>query len=150
MLALPESECQEILALFRKHLPHVPDAWLQELAANYGLNAVVDIDPNDVIAILSAAGQLHRIQISLAQDESLANIHRSIHEQLIELGVASRQVVASLIAIQNPSAKMEEVGKFIGLIINDCVNSIQKGWGWYESLPPCHLERKISWIICSR
>lgn len=69
MLALPESECQEILAMFRQHLPHVPDAWLQELAENYGCDAIADIDPNDVIAILSVPGKLHRIRISLSQHD---------------------------------------------------------------------------------
>lgn len=149
MLALPESECQEILALFRETLPHVPADWLEELAANYGQDAIKDIDPNDVIAILSVPGQLHRIQISLAQDQSQTEIHRRIHEKLIARGVEPRRVIASLLTIQNSSGKMEDIGKFIGLIIGDCVNIREQGWGWYQTQPLCNSTLKINRIIVS-
>lgn len=105
----------------------VPADWLEELAANYGQDAIKDIDPNDVIAILSVPGQLHRIQISLAQDQSQTEIHRRIHEKLIARGVEPRRVIASLLTIQNSSGKMEDIGKFIGLIIGDCVNIREQG-----------------------
>ena len=83
MLALPENECHETLSFFRQHLPHVSDVWLQELAANYGLDAVVDIDPNDVIAILSLPGKLHRIEISIEEHMLLIEAHRQANAELV-------------------------------------------------------------------
>jgi len=149
MLALPEIECQEILSLFRQHLSHVPDAWLQELASNYGQDAIKDIDPNDVIAILSVPGELHRIQILHAQGESPMDIHRRIHEELIARGIEPRRIIASLLTIQSYSAMMENVGKFIGLIIGDYADIREEGWGWYQTQPKLNSTLVTNRIIVS-
>ena len=147
MLALPESECREILELFRHHLPHVPDAWLKELAANYAQDAIKDIDPNDVISILSMPGHLHRIQIAPAHDESLVNMHRRIHEELIGRGIEARRIIASLLTIQNSAVRMDDVSELIGLITSDFANLREKGWCWYQSQPLCNLAKKICLIF---
>ena len=147
MLALPESECREILELFRQHLPHLPDAWLEELAANYGQDAIKDIDPNDVISILSMPGHLHRIEIAPAQDESLVNIHRRIHEELIGRGIEASRVIASLLTIQNSSVRMDDVSEFIGLITSDFANLRENGWCWHQSQPLFNLAPKICLIF---
>ncbi len=54
MNALSESECQEILCEFQSRLPHLPGELLTELAFNYLLEAPVELDPQDVIFMLSA------------------------------------------------------------------------------------------------
>ena len=146
MLALPENECQEILALFRQHLPHVPDAWLQELAGNYGLDAIVDIDPNDVIAILSVPGELHRIQISLAEREPPEAVHRRMRDELATRGIESWQSTASLLTIQDSSAKLAEIGEHVQRLVADCGERVKKGWAWYRSM---HLDdlKRLVWIV---
>ena len=134
MLAMPESECQEILALFRLHLPHVPDAWLQELAGNYGRDAVVDIDPNDVIAILSVPGELHRIEIPQAELVPPVEAHRQMNAELLARGIEPRKIVASLLTIQCSSAKLADVGALARL--PSCESAgVEKGWAWYLPKP---------------
>lgn len=134
MIAMPESECQEILALFRLHLPHVPDAWLQELAGNYGRDAVVDIDPNDVIAILSVPGELHRIEIPLAEHVPPVEAHRQMNAELLARGIEPRKIVASLLTIQCSSAKLADVGALARL--PSCESTgVEKGWAWYLPKP---------------
>jgi len=135
MLALPESECQEILALFRQHLPHVPDAWLQDLAANYGLDAVVDIDPNDVIDILSGSEKLYRVQIQLVQHEPLENVHRRMRDELTRRGMRTDQITASLLTIRDSSAKLADIGHIAWITAADCMSNASKGWAWYTPVP---------------
>lgn len=146
MLALPETDCLEILALFRLHLPHVSDTWLQELAANYGQDAVVDIDPNDVVAILSVPGELCRIQLSLAKHEPLDEVQRRVHCELAARGVKRGQVVASLLTIVDASAKLADVGDLVGMLARDFPEDIKRGWCWY--LPQSiFVEQKITCFL---
>lgn len=148
MLAMPESECQEILALFRLHLPHVPDAWLQELAANYGRDAVVDIDPNDVIAILSVPGEFYRIEIPLAEHVPPVEVHRQMNAELLARGIEPRKIVASLLTIHDSSAKLSEVGKVVRSTEECCANAAIKGWAHYAQTS-CSGCVKIIWaVIC--
>jgi len=149
MLALPETDCLEILALFRRHLAHVSDKWLQELATNYGQDAVVDIDPNDVIALLSFPGQLRRIQLSLAMHKPLAEVQRRARCELAEQGVERGQVVSSLLMIMNSSAKLADVGELVEMLARDFPDDTMRGWCWYQ--PQTILaEQKITWfLICS-
>lgn len=134
MLAMPESECQEILALFRLHLAHVPDAWLRELAANYGRDAVVDIDPNDVIAILSVPGELHRIEIPLTEHVLPIEVHRRMNTELMARGIEPRKIIASLLTIQCASAKLADVGALARLLLCESTG-VEKGWAWYLPNP---------------
>ncbi len=131
MLALPESECQEILAMFRQHLPHVPDAWLQELAENYGCDAIADIDPNDVIAILSVPGKLHRIRISLSQHDYPQKTRSRLHDALIAQDIEPGLILACLLTIHDSSVKLGEVGELIGQVFNVCSRNEMKGWACY-------------------
>lgn len=135
MLALPEADRQEILMLFRQYLPHVPDAWLQELAANYGKDAVVDIDPNDVIAILSVPGELHRIQLLLSQYESMFDWHRKICNELAVMDIERGQIVACLLTIYDSSSTLAEVGVLWKLVSGECVGKEKSGWAWYDPKP---------------
>ena len=137
MLALAESECWEILELFREKLPHIPDSWLQELAANYGFDATVDIDPNDVIAILSVPGELHRVQIPLAAHEPPITIHSRLRDELAARGIAPGQIAASLLTIQDSSAKLADMGQLVGRLTSECVSDTGKGWAWYVSKRAC-------------
>ena len=146
MLAMPESECQEILALFRLHLPHVTDAWLQELAGNYGRDAVVDIDPNDVIAILSVPGELHRIEIPLAELVPPVEAHRQMNAELLARGIEPRKIVASLLTIHNSSAKLADVGQVVGWVACDCSDRAAKGWAWYAP-EFAIVNEKLAWIF---
>lgn len=57
MTALPPEVCEEILADFRQRRLDFPDTLLQELAYNYGLDATCDIDPFDIVEILSKPGK---------------------------------------------------------------------------------------------
>jgi len=146
MLALPESECQEILALFRQHLPHVPDAWLQDLAANYGLDAVVDIDPNDVIDILSVPGEQHRIQTLLTEEEALEKICSRLRDALEVRGIDQQQISASLLMIHDSSAKLAEIGDLVQRVAAEYGDSVKKGWAWYSSI---HLDtpKRLVWVV---
>ena len=146
MLAMPESECQEILALFRLHLPHVPDAWLQELAANYGRDAVVDIDPNDVIAILSVPGEFYRIEIPLAEHVPPVEVHRQMNAELLARGIEPRKIVASLLTIHNSSAKLADVGQFVRGVACDYSDRAAKGWAWYAPKSALGNE-KLAWFF---
>lgn len=139
MLALPENECHEILSLFRQHLPHIPNVWLQEVAANYGLDAVVDIDPNDVIAILSVPGKLHRIDISLAEHMLPIEAHRRVNTELVAQGIESGKIVASLLTIHDSSAKLAEIAELVQRATLDYGDKVKKGWAWYAptSNPIC-------------
>lgn len=56
MLALPPEVCEEILEDFRQRCLDFPDPLLQELAYNYGLDAICDIDPFDIVEIISKPG----------------------------------------------------------------------------------------------
>lgn len=146
MLALSETECQEILALFRQHLTHVPDIWLQELAGNYGQDAVVDIDPNDVIAILSVPGELHRIEVSLAEHVPPVEVHRRMKAELMARGIELGKIVASLLTIHDSSAKLADVGQVVGWVACDCSDRAAKGWAWYA--PEFTLgNEKLAWIL---
>jgi hypothetical protein len=149
MLALPEYECQEILAMFRQHLANVPDAWLQELAANYGLDAVVDIDPSDVIAILSVPGELHRIQTLLTQREPIEKTCSRIRDELEARGIDQRQISSRLLIIQDSSAKLPEIGALVQRVAVDDGDGVKKGWAWYA--PSSNLRSIYSiWIVvCS-
>ena len=147
MLALPEAEYQEILALFRQHLPSVPDTWLQELAANYGLDAVVDIDPNDVIAILSVPGELHRIQVSLLQQELLLDVHRKMDHELVVRGIEPGRIVASLLTIHDSTSTLADIGEFWGLEASNSVSDERKGWAWYIPKPTTAF-REFNLILC--
>lgn len=146
MLALPESERQEILALFRQHLPHVPDAWLQDLAANYGLDAVVDIDPNDVIDILSVPGEQHRIQTLLTEEEALEKICSRLRDALEVRGIDQQQISASLLMIHDSSAKLAEIGDLVQRVAAEYGDSVKKGWAWYSSI---HLDtpKRLVWVV---
>jgi len=150
MLALSESECQEILAFFRQHLPHVPDAWLQVLAANYGLDAVVDIDPNDVVAILSVPGELHRIQISLAKHKLPEEVHQRMRDELATRGIERKQITANLLMIQDSSAKLADIGQIVKpLLGSDYENALENGWCWQN--PSSSLaEQNLEWLLVVR
>lgn len=147
MLALPESECREILALFQQHLSHIPDAWLQELANNYGLDAVVDIDPNDVITILSIPGELHRIQISLAKNEAPEAIHRRMLAELATQGIKRERIAASLLTIKDSSAELAAIANLARSIVGDFGANGITGWGWYEQ--KANSDKELSWLISS-
>lgn len=149
MLALPESECQEILELFREKLPRVPDAWLQELAANYGLCAIVDIDPNDVIAILSVSGKLHRVQVPLAQHEVPEKVHRRIRDELIVRNIRADRITSSLLMIRYSSeATLADIGNLVWLTTADCMGNASKGWAWYTP-KPLVASTALTWIFRS-
>lgn len=149
MLALPEAECQEILALFRQHLPNVPDTWLQELAANYGLDAVVDIDSNDVVAILSVPGELHRIQISLAEYEPPEEVHRRMCNELAARSIKPGQLAYSLLTIKDSSAKLKDIGELARRVADGCADVAANGWAWYVPKPTQAI-RSLAWIIASK
>lgn len=150
MLALPETECQEILSLFRQHLSHVPEAWLQELAGNYGLDAVVDIDPNDVVAILSVPGELHRIQISLAEHEPPEEVHRRMRDELATRGIEPKQITANLLTIQDSSAKLADIGEIVKLLLgSDYEKLFKNGWCWQKQ-PSSFAEQKLGLILVVR
>lgn len=149
MLALPETECQEILALFRRHLPHVPDAWLQDLASNYGQDAIKDIDPNDVIAILSVPGELHRIQIPLEEHEPSDEVHRRMCNELAARDIEPNQIAASLLTIQDSSAKLADIGEIVKHVSYDCLTGGKKAWCWYKPQSKL-LNRTINLIVIVR
>lgn len=56
MLALSKPECDEILEYLRASLPDVEDTLLQELAGNFGLDALADIDPVEIENLLAVPG----------------------------------------------------------------------------------------------
>ncbi|NTV70285.1 MAG: hypothetical protein HGA71_09085 [Azonexaceae bacterium] len=149
MLALPETECQEILSLFRQHLPHVPDTWLQELAGNYGLDAVVDIDPNDVIASLSVPGKLCRIEIPIAEHETPDVVHRRMRNELAVRSIEPGQLAFSLLTIKDSSAKLKDIGELVRRVAGECMDIAGKGWVWYVPKPPSVI-RTLTWIIASK
>lgn len=132
MLALPESECREILELFRQHLPHVPDAWLEELAANYGQDAIKDIDPNDVIAILSASGAPHRIMVPLTIQETPSEFCNRTRNALTTRGIDPEQIVASLLVIHISAAKLISIGELAWSVAAKFSASVRNGWAWYK------------------
>ena len=146
MLALSESECQEILALFRQHLPHVPDAWLQELAANYGQDAIKDIDPNDVIAILAVPGELHRIQMSLAEHQLPEEIYRRMLDERIARDIEPWKTSASMLTIHDSSAKLADVSDLIGRLVGSDPETVTKGWAWY-SHTPLEKSNELIWFV---
>lgn len=148
MLALPENECHEILSLFRQHLPHIPNVWLQEVAANYGLDAVVDIDPNDVIAILSVPGELHRLEIPLADHVPPAEIYRRMSAELMVRRIETGRIVASLLTIHGSSAKLADVGELVGLLQRE-ITAVEKGWAWYSPRPDLS-HQQLVWTVTTR
>jgi len=135
MLALPETECQEILSHFRQHLPHAPDAWLQELASNYGLDAVVDIDPNDVIDILSEQGELHRIQVPRSEHEQPEEMYRRMLDELASRGIKTDRIVGSLLTIQDSPVKLGQLNGLVGKAAANCVTNGKRGWACYVRNP---------------
>lgn len=135
MLALPETECQEILFLFRQHLPHVPDTWLQELAGNYGLDAVVDIDPNDVIAILSVPGELHRIQVPQSAHEPPEEMYRRMLDELAHRGIKADRIISSFLTIQDSPATLAQLNGLVGKVVTNCVTNEKRGWASYVQNP---------------
>ena len=145
MLALPEAECQEILELFRQHLSHVPDAWLQELASNYGLDALADIDPMDVIEILSVPGELHRFQVPLSLHESPVEVHRKMRNELAVKGIDPGRIIASLLTIHDSSSTLADIGEFVGLVAGDFPDDGKKGVSWYVST-----RQGVSEFLCVR
>ena len=56
MTALPPEVCEEILEEFRQQCLDFSDSLLQELAYNYGLDAICDIDSLNIIEIISKPG----------------------------------------------------------------------------------------------
>lgn len=146
MLALPETECQEILALFRQHLPHVPDNWLQELAGNYGLDAVVDIDPNDVISILSVSGELHQIRISLAGRATPDETHLRLHEALAGQGIETVRIISSLLTIHHGAASLADVCQIAGWGLLGAETAIERGWAWYKPQPLLE-DCQLNWLV---
>ena len=148
MLALPKNECHEILSLFRQHLPHIPNVWLQEVAANYGLDAVVDIDPNDVIAILSVPGEFHRIEIPLVDHVPPAEIYRRLSAELMVRRIEPGKIVASLLTIHGSSAKLTDVGELVGLLQRE-ISAAEKGWAWYSPWPVLS-HQQVVWTVTAR
>lgn len=53
---LSGQECDEILALLQQQCPMVDDDLLVKLADTFKLDAQMDFDPNDLIALLNQAG----------------------------------------------------------------------------------------------
>lgn len=145
MLALPESECLEILTLFRERLPHVPDAWLQELAANYGRDASADIDPNDVIAILSAPGKLHRIHLPLAEHEPLEEINHRMRDEMTLRGIKPAQTLGCLLIINSSSLTLKDISKIIGRYTEAFAIAGNRGWAWYAHAPN-HGDGMLLWV----
>ena len=122
MLALAESECWEILELFREKLP------------------------NDVIAILSVPGELHRVQIPLTAHEPPITIHSRLRDELAARGIAPGQIAASLLTIQDSSTKLADMGQLVGRLTSECVSDTGKGWAWYVS-KHTHFCRTLAWIV---
>lgn len=145
MLALPESECKEILALFREKLPYFPNAWLEELAANYGLDAIKDTDPNDIIAILSIPGERHRIEVQAEAHETLEQTYQQMYAELAGNGIDLKQISASLLTIQDSSAKFREISELVGHLVTDYPVQSEIGWSWHTS--PSVMLRKIVQIF---
>ena len=145
MLALPESECKEILALFREKLPYFPNAWLEELAANYGLDAIKDTDPNDIIAILSIPGERHRIEVQAEAHETLEQTYQQMYAELAGNGIDPKQISASLLTILDSSAKFREISELIGHLVSDYPVQSEIGWSWHTS--PSIMLRKIVQIF---
>jgi hypothetical protein len=145
MLAMPESECQEILALFRQHLPNVPDTWLQELAANYGVDAVVDIDPNDVIAIVSMPGKLHRIHVPLAEYEPVEEMKHGIHDEMAQRGIKPAKISGCLMIIHSSSLMLKDICKIVRRYIEVFEIEDKRGWAWYAQ-EPNRVDSILLWI----
>ena len=145
MLALPESECLEILELFREKLPHVPNTWLEELAANYRLNAIKDIDPNDMIAILSVPGNLHRIEVQSDKHESVEETYQQMCSELAGNGIDPKKISASVLTILDSCAKFREISELVGCMVANYPAQSELGWSWHTS--PSIMLRKIVQIF---
>jgi hypothetical protein len=69
MNALSARECEEILEYFRLRHLDFPDGLLQELANNYGLDAPCDIDPLDIVEVVSRPGPFDVLTANIASQE---------------------------------------------------------------------------------
>ncbi len=69
MNALSARECKEILEDFRLRHLDFPDGLLQELAYNYGLDAPCDIDPLDIVEIVSNPGPFEVLTSNIDSQE---------------------------------------------------------------------------------
>ena len=120
------------------------------LAATPGLDAVVDIDPNDVVAILSVPGELHRIQISLAKHKLPEEVHQRMRDELATRGIERKQITANLLMIQDSSAKLADIGQIVKpLLGSDYENALENGWCWQN--PSSSLaEQNLEWLLVVR
>lgn len=110
MIALPPAECQEILSLLREKLPNVPDVLLQELAAQYGKEALADVDPMDIIEIIAGTRRIERIEIPAAPTETLTDAFKRLVD--IYRDIVPRASGAFL-AVSGPSARFREYGDLL-------------------------------------
>lgn len=69
MKAVSTRDCEEILEGFRVQHIDFPDVLLQELAYNYGLDAPCDIDPLDIVEIVSKPGPFDVLTADIASQQ---------------------------------------------------------------------------------
>lgn len=124
MLALTGAECDEILAYLRASLPDVDDALLQELAGNFGLDALADIDPADVQGLLAVPGPRimlrGSIQGELVEDVALGSLFPDFQESEVDLTtVASALLVTKTPpTMKRPLAMLSRVLELMGNILH--------------------------------
>ena len=105
MTALPPEACEEILGDFRLRVPDFPDAQLQELAFNYGLDATCDVDPLDIIEIISKPGPFD-VFAGGATSQHLAN--SCLSDILIESetkGIRVGRVAGALLVVKQTNMR---------------------------------------------
>jgi hypothetical protein len=116
MTALSVDVCEEILEDFRLHLPDTPDSLRQELARNYGTDALSDIDPNDITGILSLPGTMGIVTTEFVAPDKLAEGLSALFGKAVASGLNIELASGALFIVKGNGIRIVDFGHLLSSV----------------------------------
>lgn len=128
-----ESECLKILDQFRNAGLSVSDALLEQLARNYRLDASCDIDPNDIVLILSQP-EPHLVLSAAVHDidNAIGTLSSLLVEARQRVGSTFQVAAALLIVKGSPACPMPTFIELMSMLGNAMHPKATACYAWYD------------------
>lgn len=116
MTSLSVSDCLDILKDFKLRVPHVPVDLLTELAFNYGLDAPVDLDPMDIVSILSPSGTPRVFPAEIGDYRRVEAGFSEFMSRLCDQGVSFSMSAGCLLIVKSNHIDLPVYGRILSIL----------------------------------
>jgi hypothetical protein len=106
---LSVQECDEILALLQQQYPMVDDDLLVKLADTFRLDAQMDFDPNDLIALLNQADAVAFGEEAFAGEYCLADVMEKLRSRLMSEKADQVVYAGGLLILRCPATNLKSL-----------------------------------------